>query len=80
MGLFTKSSSKCGICHKYTCRCSRNGKGTPQKAKVKVENKHGKTVTVTRNTGNTVRNGIVWCSCGCRVNNGRCSNVQCSRN
>jgi len=71
--------SKCWQCKKWTCRCALNGKGTPEKEKVKIKDKNNRTRTVTRNTGNSVRGGIVWCgTCSSRVINGRCTNFKCS--
>lgn len=78
----TGKIQKCPTCKKSLLACPGHtrGKGTPVKEKVKVEDKNGRPRTVTRNTGQTERGGITWCSCSCRVINGRCTNATCSTN
>jgi hypothetical protein len=74
--------AKCMLCRKslFRCRCYESG-GIAEKTTAQVKDKNGRTRTVTRNTGNTVRNGNTWCgTCSCRVLDGRCTNVQCSQN
>ncbi len=76
--MFKKAADKCGVCHKYTCRCVRNPR-VNQKAKKVITNKAGRQQTVTVNTGHMEdKRGIVWCGkCSNRVINGRCTNVKC---
>ena len=73
--------AKCPTCKKSLLACPghRDG-GVKEKEKVKVEGKDGRTRTVTRNTGNVIRDGITWCACGCRRINDRCTNAGCSTN
>lgn len=74
-------SGKCPTCKKSLLSCAGHyaDRGTAEKARVQVTDSRGKTRTVTKNTGNTVRAGITWCgTCSCRVMNGTCSNVTCS--
>lgn len=75
-------TTKCPTCKKSLLACPGHyaDKGTPEKTKVKIEDKNGRTRTVTKNTGNTIRNGITWCACGCRRVGGRCTNFTCSTN
>lgn len=74
--------AKCPTCRKSLLACPGHtrAKGTAEKAKVQVQDKNGRTRTVTKNTGNTIRDGITWCGCGCRVISGRCTNATCSTN
>lgn len=73
--------AKCPTCKKSLLACDghRDG-GVKEKEKVRVEGKDGRTRTVTRNTGNTIRDGIVWCACGNRRIDDRCMNATCSSN
>lgn len=74
--------TRCMHCKKSLLACGGrcwDKSGEPEKAKTKVKGKDGRTRTVTKKTGNTIKNGFTWCgSCSCRVNNGTCSNVTCS--
>lgn len=79
----TAKTAKCPTCKKSLLTCPGHYATTGEKIKekVKVEGKDGRTRTVTRNTGHTVRDGIVWCGiCSCRRINDRCTNAGCSSN
>ena len=80
MGIFN-TSSRCMHCRKPLLRCGGrcwDTEGEPEKEKARVKGKDGRTRTVTRNTGRMLRRGVLWCSCGCRVIDDRCTNVTCS--
>lgn len=77
MGLFSskptkkpaKSGGKCPHCKKSSWACGGrcwDKMDAKEKAKVKVTDSRGHTRTVTKNTGNNIRRGIVWCGrCNC---------------
>lgn len=71
---------RCPLCRKgpRDCRCAMPDM-TPNKAKVKVEGKDGRTRTVTKRTGtSTDARGIEWCdTCSMRCHHGVCMNVRC---